>query len=244
VLLSRPRLCSHQPPVVPPNTMPSKPGKGKSKKASASSAAAAAEKVSVPERTCTGQCLTKAPSKDIKFEQFSLSYLGEDLIKVSPPGEHEGAGVVCAMLMKTRARNTSTRRLRSVVVVVVQSREGTRGGEERGFPWGAALIDCPMRARVRMFSLLFFQDTTLELNFGRRYGLIGRNGSGKSTFLKALASVGVHEASARSCTCVGCFLSLLIIIIIIMFAPHHSGTLRSHHTSTSTCSTRRPSPAR
>jgi len=28
----------------------------------------------------------------------------------------------------------------------------------------------------------------LELNFGRRYGLIGRNGSGKSTFLKALAA--------------------------------------------------------
>jgi hypothetical protein len=31
-------------------------------------------------------------------------------------------------------------------------------------------------------------DTTLELNFGRRYGLIGRNGSGKSTFLQALGS--------------------------------------------------------
>ena len=32
------------------------------------------------------------------------------------------------------------------------------------------------------------KDTLLELNFGRRYGLIGRNGSGKSTFLKALAA--------------------------------------------------------
>jgi ATP-binding cassette subfamily F protein 2 len=32
------------------------------------------------------------------------------------------------------------------------------------------------------------QDTTLELNFGRRYGLIGRTGVGKSTFLKAVAS--------------------------------------------------------
>jgi ATP-binding cassette subfamily F protein 2 len=31
-------------------------------------------------------------------------------------------------------------------------------------------------------------DTTLELNFGRRYGLIGRNGSGKSTFLNCLGS--------------------------------------------------------
>jgi len=31
-------------------------------------------------------------------------------------------------------------------------------------------------------------DTTLELNYGRRYGLIGRNGSGKSTFLNCLGS--------------------------------------------------------
>jgi len=31
------------------------------------------------------------------------------------------------------------------------------------------------------------KDTTLELNFGRRYGLIGQNGSGKSTMLYAIA---------------------------------------------------------
>lgn len=30
------------------------------------------------------------------------------------------------------------------------------------------------------------QDTTLELNYGRRYGLIGRNGSGKTTFMDVL----------------------------------------------------------
>lgn len=30
------------------------------------------------------------------------------------------------------------------------------------------------------------QDTTLDLNYGRRYGLIGRNGSGKSTFLNMM----------------------------------------------------------
>ena len=29
-------------------------------------------------------------------------------------------------------------------------------------------------------------DTTLELNYGRRYGLIGRNGSGKTTFMEVL----------------------------------------------------------
>ena len=34
------------------------------------------------------------------------------------------------------------------------------------------------------------RDTTLELNYGRRYGLIGQNGSGKSTIL---AAVGARE---------------------------------------------------
>ena len=31
-------------------------------------------------------------------------------------------------------------------------------------------------------------DTTLELNFGRRYGLLGENGCGKSTLMKAIAA--------------------------------------------------------
>jgi len=34
----------------------------------------------------------------------------------------------------------------------------------------------------------FISDTKLELNFGRRYGLIGMNGSGKSTMLAAIAA--------------------------------------------------------
>lgn len=47
--------------------------------------------------------------------------------------------------------------------------------------------------KVTGFSLTFhgrelISDTTIELNYGRRYGLIGDNGSGKSTFMRALAS--------------------------------------------------------
>merc|ERR1712176_1470576 len=34
----------------------------------------------------------------------------------------------------------------------------------------------------------FIMDTKLELNFGRKYGLIGANGSGKSTMLAAIAA--------------------------------------------------------
>lgn len=47
--------------------------------------------------------------------------------------------------------------------------------------------------QIDSFSLLFhghelLADTRLELNFGRRYGLLGPNGCGKSTLLKALAA--------------------------------------------------------
>lgn len=45
--------------------------------------------------------------------------------------------------------------------------------------------------KITSVSLVFhgrvlIQDATLELTYGRRYGLLGENGCGKSTFLKAL----------------------------------------------------------
>jgi ATP-binding cassette subfamily F protein 2 len=47
--------------------------------------------------------------------------------------------------------------------------------------------------KISNFSLTLFgtellQDTTIEFTIGRRYGLIGTNGSGKSTFLKIMAA--------------------------------------------------------
>ncbi|RKO99305.1 hypothetical protein CXG81DRAFT_27931 [Caulochytrium protostelioides] len=47
--------------------------------------------------------------------------------------------------------------------------------------------------KIELYSLAFFSqnlitESTLEFNFGRRYGLIGENGCGKSTFLKSLAA--------------------------------------------------------
>lgn len=47
--------------------------------------------------------------------------------------------------------------------------------------------------KMSSVSLLFhgkvlIQDSTIELNYGRRYGLLGENGCGKSTFLKSLAA--------------------------------------------------------
>lgn len=47
--------------------------------------------------------------------------------------------------------------------------------------------------KLEQISLVFhgkvlLTDSTLELNFGQRYGLLGENGCGKSTFLRALAA--------------------------------------------------------
>eukprot|EP00045_Choanoeca_perplexa_P007854 m.72300 g.72300 ORF g.72300 m.72300 type:complete len:612 (+) comp14249_c0_seq2:119-1954(+) len=50
--------------------------------------------------------------------------------------------------------------------------------------------------KITSFSLTFhgivlFEDTTLELNYGRRYGLMGTNGAGKTTLLSAIAEQDV-----------------------------------------------------
>ena len=58
------------------------------------------------------------------------------------------------------------------------------------------LLVSEVRARdikISSFSLalhgkVLVEDTTIELNQGGRYGLLGRNGCGKSTFLKSLAA--------------------------------------------------------
>lgn len=56
-----------------------------------------------------------------------------------------------------------------------------------------ASIGSSRDVKVTSVSLVFhgkvlIQDTTLELNYGRRYGLLGENGCGKSTILKAIAA--------------------------------------------------------
>src|SRR5271154_6891206 len=47
--------------------------------------------------------------------------------------------------------------------------------------------------KIEQFSLSFhgrvlIENATIELNYGQRYGLLGANGSGKSTFLATLAA--------------------------------------------------------
>jgi len=56
-----------------------------------------------------------------------------------------------------------------------------------------ASLEASRDVKITSASLVFhgkvlFNDTTIEVNFSRRYGLLGENGCGKSTLLKALAA--------------------------------------------------------
>ncbi|CAL9737490.1 ABC transporter ATP-binding protein Arb1p [Monosporozyma servazzii] len=56
-----------------------------------------------------------------------------------------------------------------------------------------ASLETSRDIKLTSVSLLFhgkvlIQDSTLEFNYGRHYGLLGENGCGKSTFLKAIAT--------------------------------------------------------
>eukprot|EP00878_Enallax_costatus_P039294 GHUV01044883.1.p1 GENE.GHUV01044883.1~~GHUV01044883.1.p1 ORF type:complete len:180 (-),score=51.83 GHUV01044883.1:132-671(-) len=68
-------------------------------------------------------------------------------------------------------------------------------GEEHGRSTTGVLASHPQSRDIQIdsFTLLFhghelLSDTRLELNFGRRYGLLGLNGCGKSCMLQALAN--------------------------------------------------------
>ena len=69
-------------------------------------------------------------------------------------------------------------------------------GDELGARTATGILISEPRARdvkISSFSLglhgaSLIEDTMIELNMGGRYGLIGRNGCGKSTFLKCLAA--------------------------------------------------------
>lgn len=76
----------------------------------------------------------------------------------------------------------------------VAGRDGDEEHDEGGRVATGTLIS-EQRARdvkINCFSLALHgkplvEDTVIELNQGARYGLLGRNGCGKSTFLKCLA---------------------------------------------------------
>lgn len=75
----------------------------------------------------------------------------------------------------------------------LQLQEDAFGISDRVTTGVLASIPSSRDVKVGAVSLVFHgkvlvQDTTFELNYGRRYGLLGENGCGKSTLLKSVAA--------------------------------------------------------
>lgn len=71
--------------------------------------------------------------------------------------------------------------------------EDESGLSERVTTGVLASMESSRDVKITSASLVFhgkvlFNDTTLEVTYGRRYGLLGENGCGKSTLLKAIAA--------------------------------------------------------
>ncbi|CAM9433615.1 unnamed protein product [Ectocarpus sp. 13 AM-2016] len=77
--------------------------------------------------------------------------------------------------------------------ITLKEKGGDDGPQARN---ASGILASEARARdikIQSFSLSFHskilvEDSTIEMNYGRRYGLIGQNGCGKSTFLQCLAA--------------------------------------------------------
>lgn len=69
--------------------------------------------------------------------------------------------------------------------------EDAHGLSDRVTTGVLASLETSRDVKITSASLVFhgrvlFNDTTIEVNYGRRYGLLGENGCGKSTLLKAI----------------------------------------------------------
>eukprot|EP00960_Hanusia_phi_P033256 750370-Hanusia_phi.AAC.3 len=81
-------------------------------------------------------------------------------------------GATAAKKSDAKAANLKAALLDDTLPVVTGNLESHEGSRDIKIGRGQVLI----------------QDTSIELNYGRRYGLLGANGVGKTSFLKALAA--------------------------------------------------------
>mgnify|MGYP001807258387 FL=1 len=94
------------------------------------------------------------------------------------------------------SQNGSTSGLhKSMSQVSIRSEVNPTPEDDHGRSTTGVLASHPQSRDIQIdsFTLLYhghelLQDSKLELNYGRRYGLLGLNGCGKSTMLKALAA--------------------------------------------------------
>eukprot|EP00930_Biecheleria_cincta_P053053 TRINITY_DN383_c0_g1_i1.p1 TRINITY_DN383_c0_g1~~TRINITY_DN383_c0_g1_i1.p1 ORF type:complete len:640 (+),score=163.43 TRINITY_DN383_c0_g1_i1:98-1921(+) len=101
---------------------------------------------------------------------------------------------------KAKAKSAGKKEANADAVEKVQKEAMLKGNVKRAAVLDSAVITGvlgsqpqAMDVKIEQFSMSvygkeFIKDTKLELNFGRRYGLIGMNGAGKSTMLAAVAA--------------------------------------------------------
>lgn len=108
---------------------------------------------------------------------------------------------------------TSSTLHKSMSQVSIRSKsESTAADEEHGRSTTGVLASHPQSRDIQIdsFTLLYhghelLQDTRLELNYGRRYGLLGLNGCGKvqQQAIEAIAYGMIFDFCSRSTSCCG-----------------------------------------
>ncbi len=88
---------------------------------------------------------------------------------------------------------TPTESKRAVEIKRLEEQMDKHGLSDRVTTGVLSSLKASRDVKLSSVSLVFhgrvlIQDTTMELTYGRRYGLLGENGCGKSTFLKSIAN--------------------------------------------------------
>lgn len=138
---------------------------------------------------------------DIEVTETTEKKVGGQKPKAAPKGVSKFAKGKAAKIAQTKAANKkTTTKDTSVAVKGVSSTAALLSGEVSAEASGyrsctGVLHSDPMSRDVKIggfnlsaWSQELITDSSIELTIGRRYGLIGANGSGKTTFLKCIAA--------------------------------------------------------
>ena len=136
-----------------------------------------AEKGDAPKKTAASKLSSQAGSKTASTNGSTASSVNGD---ETPP-----------MIDQDEEDQSATTQEKMDKVQRLTEQMDKHGLSDRVTTGVLASLEASRDVKITSVSLVFHgkvlvQDTTLELNFARRYGLLGENGCGKSTLLKAI----------------------------------------------------------
>ena len=139
--------------------------------------AARAEKVGDKKKTAASKLSSRQSSKNVSTNGSQASSVNGD---EDPP-----------MLDEDEEDQPATNNEKMSKVQKLTEQLDKHGLSDRVTTGVLSSLETSRDVKITSVSLVFHgkvlvTDTTLELNFGRRYGLLGENGCGKSTILKAI----------------------------------------------------------